>query len=160
MLGALMFVSKLIMELLPNIHLIGMLTVVYTVVFRRKALVPIYVFVLLTGVYAGFASWWVPYIYVWTVLWGAVMLLPKNMTRGVSAIVYPLIAALHGLAFGTLYAPVQALLFGLDFSGMVAWILAGLPFDLIHAVGNLVAGLLTVPLSELLKRLSRGRISS
>ena len=160
MLGALMFVSKLIMELLPNIHLIGTLTVVYTVVFRRKALVPIYVFVLLTGVYAGFASWWVPYIYVWTVLWGAVMLLPKNMTRGVSAIVYPLIAALHGLAFGTLYAPVQALLFGLDFSGMVAWILAGLPFDLIHAAGNLVAGLLTVPLSELLKRLSRGRISS
>ena len=32
MLGAVMFASKLLMELLPNIHLLGALTVAYTVV--------------------------------------------------------------------------------------------------------------------------------
>jgi hypothetical protein len=51
MLGAIMFCSKIIMEALPNIHLLGMLTMTYTIVFRRKALIPIYVYVFLTGVY-------------------------------------------------------------------------------------------------------------
>ncbi|MBR2621042.1 MAG: hypothetical protein IKC97_01560, partial [Clostridia bacterium] len=53
MLGALMFCSDLIMEALPNIHLLGMLIVVYTIVFRRKALIPLYVYVLLMGVFSG-----------------------------------------------------------------------------------------------------------
>ncbi|MBQ2750786.1 MAG: hypothetical protein IJF34_13460, partial [Clostridia bacterium] len=42
MLGALMFASKIIMEALPNIHLLGMFTVVFTAVYRKKALYPIY----------------------------------------------------------------------------------------------------------------------
>ena len=51
MLGTLMFTSKIIMEVLPNIHLLGMLTMVYTVTFRTKALIPIYIYVLINGVY-------------------------------------------------------------------------------------------------------------
>ena len=62
MLGTLMFTSKIIMEALPNIHLLGMLTMTYTVVFRKEALIPIYVYVVLNGVYAGFNVWWVPYL--------------------------------------------------------------------------------------------------
>ena len=72
LLGSLMFQSKIIMELIPNIHLLGMLTMCYTLLFRAKALFPIYVFVFLNGLYAGFALWWYPYLYIWTVLWGAV----------------------------------------------------------------------------------------
>ena len=67
-LSALMFVSKIVMEALPNIHLLGMLTVTYTIVFRKKALIPIYVYVFLNGLFAGFNAWWVPYLYIWTVL--------------------------------------------------------------------------------------------
>ena len=57
LLGATMFVSKLITEALPNIHLLGLFIVSYTVVFRAKALIPIYVFVFLTGIYGGFTFW-------------------------------------------------------------------------------------------------------
>ena len=53
------------MELLPNIHLLGMLTMVYTIVFRIKALIPIYVYVFLNGIFAGFSPWWIPYLYIW-----------------------------------------------------------------------------------------------
>lgn len=53
MLGTLMFCSKIIMELLPNIHLLGMFTMVYTLVFRKKALYPIYIYVFLNGLFAG-----------------------------------------------------------------------------------------------------------
>ena len=153
MLGTIMFCSKIIMEVLPNIHLLGMLTVTYTVVFRKKALIPIYIYVLRNGVYAGFNTWWIPYLYIWTILWGVTMLLPKEMPRKAQYVVYPAVCCLHGLAFGILYAPVQALLFGMNVKTMVAWIIAGLPWDVLHGVGNLFAGLLIVPLAQLLTKL-------
>ena len=62
MLGALMYCSKIIMEALPNVHLLGMFTMAYTVALRKKALVPIYVYVMLNGVFAGFSMWWIPYV--------------------------------------------------------------------------------------------------
>ena len=154
-LGALMFISKIVMEALPNIHLLGMLTVTYTIVFRKKALIPIYAYVLLNGLYAGFNSWWVPYLYIWTILWGITMLLPKNMPKMVALVVYPIICALHGLFFGALYAPVQALMFGFTFEQTLTWIAAGLTFDIIHMVGNFAVGLLIYPVSQVLKRLVR-----
>lgn len=152
-LGALMFVSKIVMEALPNIHLLGMLTVTYTIVFRKKALIPIYVYVLLNGLFAGFNMWWIPYLYIWTVLWGATMLLPRNMPRGVAIVVYPLICALHGLLFGVLYAPVQALMYGFTFEQTLTWIAVGLGFDIVHMVGNFAVGLLIYPVSQVLQRL-------
>lgn len=153
MLGALMFCSKVIMEVLPNIHLLGMLTMTYTLVFRAKALQPIYVYVFLNGLYAGFSMWWVPYLYIWTILWGVTMLLPQKMPKKLGYIIYPLICGIHGFAFGALYAPAQAVMFGLNFQQMIAWIIAGLPFDLLHGAGNLAAGFLILPLADLLNKI-------
>ena len=153
MLASLMFVSKIIMELLPNVHLLGMFVITFTVAFRLKALIPIYLYVLLNGLYAGFNAWWVPYLYVWTILWAFAMLIPKKTPKWLACIIYPALCALHGLAFGTLYAPAQALLFGLNFEQMLAWIAVGFPFDVIHCISNLCTGLLIYPLSELLKKL-------
>ena len=155
MLGSIMFVSKIIMEVLPNVHLLGMLTVTYTAVFRKKALIPIYIYVVLNGVYAGFAMWWIPYLYIWAILWAITMLVPKSLSKRVKCIVYPVICSIFGFAFGTLYAPMQALMFGMNFQAMLAWIVAGFPFDLIHGISNLFTGMLIVPLSELLARLMR-----
>ena len=132
MLGALMFCSKIIMEVLPNIHLLGMLTVVYTVVFRTKALIPIYVYVVVNGLYAGFSAWWVPYLYIWTVLWAVVMLIPRRLPKKLLAVIYAAVCCLHGLTFGILYAPVQALMYGFDLEQTLAWIAAGFTFDILH----------------------------
>ena len=79
---------------------------------------------------------------------------PALLCLQCAAVVYPLVCALHGLAFGTLYAPAQALIYGLSLEGMLAWIVAGLPWDVVHALGNLAAGVLILPLSELLRRLN------
>ena len=95
MLGALMYASKLLMELAPNIHLVGVFVIAITVVYRKKALYPIYLYVLLSGMLSGFASWWIPYLYIWTVLWGMVMLLPKRMPKRVCPVVYMTVCALH-----------------------------------------------------------------
>lgn len=159
MLASLMLATQLAMSALPNVHLVGVLTIVYTLVYRYKALIPIYVYVILYGVISGFATWWVPYLYVWTLLWGVVVLLPKKMPRGVKLVLYPTLCLLHGMAFGTLFAPVWALLHRLTFKEMLAWIAAGFGFDLVHAFGNLALGLLIYPLSELLFRLTRKYLS-
>ncbi len=150
MFGALMYVTKLFMEILPNIHLLGMFIMVLTIVFRAKALIPIYLFIFTTGFYNGFSMWWVPYLYIWAVLWGVTMLLPKNMPNKAKAIIYPIVCCLHGLLYGVLYAPAQALLMGLNLQQTLAWIAAGFTFDILHGIGNLCAGILILPLSNVL----------
>ncbi len=155
MLGALMFASKLVMEILPNIHLIGVFVIATTVVYRSKALFPIYIFVFVLGVFNGFGMWWIPYLYVWTVLWGMVMLLPKKMPAKVSAFVYMLVCSLHGFLFGVLYAPAQAIMFGMDFEKTLLWIAAGLPFDMIHGISNFFCGILIIPIVKAINMANR-----
>ena len=150
LLGALMYTSKVIMEALPNVHLLGVFTIAFTVVYRKKALYPIYIFVLLLGIFNGFSMWWIPYLYLWTVLWGVTMLLPKNMPKKLRPIVYMLVNAAHGFLYGTLYAPAQAVMFGLNFEKTIAWIIAGLPWDAVHGVSNFICGLLIVPIITVL----------
>lgn len=152
MLGALMYASKVIMEVLPNIHLIGTFIVAMTVVYRRKALYPLYIFVLLTGLMNGFSTWWIPYLYIWTVLWGMTMLIPKRIPDKAKPIVYSAVCSLHGFLYGVLYAPAQALLFGLDFKGMLTWIAAGFPFDITHGISNFICGLLICPIISILSK--------
>ncbi len=153
MLAALMYVSKMIMEVAPNVHLLGVFVVSFTIVYRKKALYPIYTYVFIQGVFAGFAAWWIPYLYLWTVLWAAVMLLPENMPREIRPIVYMCICAAHGFLYGTLYAPAQALMYGLSFDGMIAWIIAGLPWDFAHGVSNFFCGMLILPIVSVLRKM-------
>lgn len=159
MLGSVMYVSKIIMELFPNIHLIGVFTAAFTVVYGKKALYPIYTYVLLNGIFCGFAAWWIPYLYIWAVLWGAVMLLTGRIQRGIPKKIQPLaymaVCAAHGFLFGTLYAPAQALLYGLSFQKTLAWIAAGLPFDFIHGVSNFFCGALIMPIVFALRHAER-----
>ena len=143
------------MLMLPNIHLIGLFIAAFTLTYRVRALIPIYVYVMLYGAIYGFSPWWVPYLYIWLPIWGMFMLVGRVQFS--VKIKVPLcmgLCALHGLMFGILYAPVQAWIFGLNFNGMLAWIAAGIPFDVIHAAGNLAAGVLIIPLSELLNKLN------
>ncbi len=151
MLGAVMYTSKIMMEFAPNIHLLGVFTIAYTVVYRKKALYPIYTYVIINGLFSGFAAWWIPYLYVWTALWGAVMLLPQKMSKKIQPLVYMSVCAVHGFLFGTLYAPVQAIVYGLNLRGTISWIIAGLPFDFIHGISNFFCGLLIVPVITILK---------
>lgn len=153
MLGALIFISKLMTEMLPNIHLIGVMIVSVSAVYRKKAIYPIIVFVLLTGLFYGFNNWWIPYIYIWLPLWIGVLLVPERIPRKKKSVIYIIICSLHGFLFGTLYAPAQAVMFGLDFKGTVAWIVSGLPFDCIHGMSNLICGLLIPPIVKIMKRL-------
>lgn len=151
MLGAVMYASKILMELAPNIHLLGVFTIAFTVVYRKKALYPIYIYVILNGIFCGFAAWWVPYLYVWAILWGVIMLLPEKMPGKIRPVVYMTVCAAHGFLFGTMYAPAHAIMFGMNFQGMISWIIAGLPWDFLHGISNFFCGILIVPIINVLR---------
>ena len=152
MLSAIMIISKLLLEAIPNFHLLAVFTIATTVVYRRKALYVVYGYAMLQGLVAGFNPWWIPHLYIWTVLWAVTLLLPKKMSKPVATVVYTVLCGLHGLLYGVLYAPAQALLFGLDFKGTISWIVAGFPFDIIHGCHNLILGILIVPIISALSR--------
>lgn len=151
--GAMMFLIAQV-DTIPNVHQLGPLIAAFTVVYRHKALFPIYVYVLLEGWLGGFGLWWYPYLYLWTVLWLFVILLPRKLKEVWAGVLLTLVTTLHGLAFGLLYAPFQCYAFlGGNWETALSWWISGLPFDLSHALGNLAASLLTLPLIRLLCRL-------
>lgn len=160
MLGALMYLTKFLMQAVPNIHLLAMFIAAFTIVYRWKALIPLYIYILVDGIIGGFALWWIPYLYIWTTLWGAVMLAAPALEKHKvpakwQTIIYMALCALHGLTFGTMYAPLQALMYGLNFKAMLAWIASGLWYDLLHGAGDFAAGALVLPLAALLKKLGK-----
>jgi len=155
-LGTVMFVTKFHMEAIPNVHLLGMLITAFTLTYRARALVPLYLYIMLDGLIHSFNAWWIPYLYIWLPLWGGVMLVSRiKMKDGIAAVVYMLLCGLHGLSFGALYAPFQALYMGWSLKATLAWIQFGLPFDIIHSISNFCIASLTLPLYALLRRLKK-----
>ena len=156
MLGALMFVSKFVMEIIPNVHLLGTFIVAFTLTYRAKALLPISAYLFVNGLWEGFSPFsWLPEVYIWPVLWGATMLLPKRIPEKIKPFVYMTVSALHGLLFGVLYAPAYLAFSGMEPHTVLLWIASGFPYDCIHAVGNFVLGILILPIVNLLQKLTK-----
>ncbi|MCL2071681.1 MAG: hypothetical protein FWH07_05545 [Oscillospiraceae bacterium] len=157
-LGSIMFVSQIAMMLIPNVHLLGLFIAAFTLTYRVRALIPLYVYVMVYGAFYGFSIWWLPYLYIFLPLWGTFIVVgffDSRLPTKVKTPLYMVLCALHGLSFGVLYVPFQALMWGLNFKGMIAWILAGIPFDIIHAIGNFAAGIMIIPLTALLRKLDK-----
>lgn len=163
--GVIMFISKMIMEFLPNIHAVAMFIAVFTLFYRHKALISIYVYAFLVGFIYGFSTWWYPYLYIWTILWAFIMLIPKRLSLKWKVVLATIFCALHGILYGTLYAPFQALMFGLSLEGMFSWIVVGLPWDVVHMCGNIALSVLIAPLYKVIEKLSanqpkKGKVQS
>ena len=150
--AAILVVSKEMLAFLPNVEIVTVLLMAYTTVYRFRALVPIYVFVVIEAVLYPSVSGTLMYLYVWLVPWALVMLLPRAWQRLPA---YALIGALFGLAFGTLCAPVHGLYFGVYGKGLLAWIAAGFPWDVTHAVGNFATAFLAPILIRVLRMLNK-----
>lgn len=150
MLGAIACVCQVSLSFLPNIEVVSILFIVYTRTFGKKALFPIYVFVLLEGIFWGFGSWWIMYLYIWTILWGISMIFRRND----SSISWAVINGAYGLCFGALCSITQGILFGIG-SGF-AYFISGIPFDIVHCIGNFFTALfLYKPLTILLSKVRK-----
>lgn len=147
-LGALMFALQVAMSPLPNIEPVSLLVMLFAVTFGWKALFPVYVFVVMEILFYGFSLWNVYYLYIWTILAVAAILLRRQE----SVLVWAILSAVFGLAFGALCGIVDVFIGGFAYAG-AKWV-SGIPFDVIHCVGNFVMTLLLFkPLRKVLSRL-------
>ena len=77
-LSAVLLAAQVSLGFLPNIELVTLLLIVYTLVLKKKVFFVIYVFVLLEGMIYGFGLWWINYLYVWSVQAVITLLFRKN----------------------------------------------------------------------------------
>lgn len=137
LLAALLLVSKFALDGLPNIELVSLLILLYTLEFPALALPAVYTYVVVYGLLNGFGVWWFAQLYIWLPLMAAARLLRGSR----SPLLWALVSGLYGLLYGVLYAVGYALLNGGAAAGF-AWWVTGIPFDLMHGGGNFLAALL------------------
>lgn len=143
-LGAMTFGAKMVMAWLPNIEPVSLLVMVYAVVFGRKSLYPIYVYVGLELLCWGIGTWNIMYLYVWAILALGAWLL----RRVEQPLAWALLSGVFGLLFGLLCAPVDLFIGGFSYA-MTKWA-SGILFDVYHCLGNFVMALiLFAPLRRL-----------
>ena len=136
MLGALTFGAKVAMMALPNIEPVSLFVMLFAVTFGRKALYPIYVYVVLEFVLYGLNLWSINYLYIWAILALAAWLFRKMTTP----FGWALLSGAFGLFFGMLCAPVYLFTGGPAFA--VSWWISGIPYDLLHCAGNFFIALI------------------
>lgn len=152
LLSALLYGAKVVMAPLPNIEPVSLLVIVYTAVLGRKALIPVYIYVMLEIITWGFGYWSACYLYVWAVLAFAAWLLRKME----SPLGWAAVSGAFGLCFGALCSIAYWVAGGWAFA--LSWWLSGIPFDLLHGAGNFVMALvLFKPCKTVLSRLYRGK---
>ena len=148
LLSAILYVSKVALEFLPNVELVSLLTVLYTLVFGKEAFLIVTVFNLFELIQWGFGTWWVSYLYVWPLLVLITLLLKRVIKE--EFLIWSVVSGLFGLIFGSLFAIVYL---PVDPAYALAYWISGLPWDVWHGVCNFVLMLVIgKPLYLLLKK--------
>lgn len=148
MLGALMFALQVAMAPLPNIEPVSLLVMLFAAVFGWKSLYAVYVFVIMEILFHGLGLWNINYLYIWTVLTVAAVMLRRMQ----SPLGWAILSGVFGMCFGALCGIVDVFIGG--FSYAVAKWISGIPFDLLHCGGNFVIALVMwKPLKILLDKL-------
>lgn len=149
-LGGMTIAAKMAMAGIPNIEPVSLMVMLFAVTFGKKAVFPIYVYVLMEYVIFGFGLWSLNYLYIWLVL-ALIAWLLRGITHPVG---WALVSGAFGLCFGALCAPVDLFVGGWSYA-VTKWI-SGIPFDIAHCVGNFVMALLLfAPLRKVLDQLYR-----
>ena len=147
-LAALTFGAKMVMSGLPNIEPVSLMIMIFAVVFGKKGLYPMYVYVVMEFLFFGFGLWNINYLYIWLILFVAAWLLRKME----SPVGWAILSGSFGLCFGALCGIVDIFIGGWGYA-LTKW-MAGLNFDLWHCAGNFfIALLLFNPLRKLSEKL-------
>lgn len=137
---AIIEVSKVALAWAPNIELTSFWIIIFTLYWGKRIFFVIPVFIIIEGLIYGIHLWWIMYIYTWPILAIIILLFRKSK----SAITFSIISGIFGLMFGLLCSIPYIFTgsIGADLSNGLrtafAWWVAGIPWDLVHGIGNFV----------------------
>ena len=148
-------IAKMALSLIPNVELTSFLLILYTLVFGPKTLLAVPVFILIEGAVYGVQLWWIMYLYAWPLL----VLMTLLFRKQTSVFFWSIFSAVFGLCFGALCS-IPYFFIGWvggtlqsGFSMAFTWWVAGIPWDILHCVGNFTLMLVLFhPVKMVLKR--------
>lgn len=134
---ALLEASKLALDMLPNVEVVTLLFIVYTIFFGRKTFLVAVGFTVMECFLKGFNVWSIMYLYIWPLL---IILVSVADRHKVGYVFYCILSGFFGLFFG-LFCSIPYLFIG-GWTMAVTWWISGIPYDVIHCVSNFVLCLL------------------
>ncbi|MCL2254773.1 MAG: hypothetical protein FWC09_10050 [Lachnospiraceae bacterium] len=147
LLSAILTIMKMAVPI-PNVELVSLLIIIYTLLLGKESLFIITVFNFTELIIWGFGLWWISYLYVWPLLCVLVLLLKKVIKE--EFLIWAVVAGMFGLIFGSLFAVIYL---PVDPAYALAYWMAGLPWDVWHGVWNFVLmAVLGKPIFSVLKR--------
>lgn len=142
-------VAKNALAFLPNVELVTLLVILYTLFFDKKIFFVIPGFVLLEGCIYGFGLWWIMYLYAWPLLALITLIFRKQK----SVWFWSFLSGFYGLGFGALCSIPYFFVSGPK--SAIAWWIAGIPYDILHCISNFIlCAVLFIPLRNVLTKVS------
>lgn len=136
--AALLEAVKTALAALPNIELVTLLIILFTLTAGRKAFYAVLIFIGLECCLWGVQLWTVMYLFVWPVLVLLVLLF-----RGRSTVFFCVLAGVFGLCFGALCSIIYLFAGGVHMA--IAWWITGIPWDMVHGLSNFLLCLALLP---------------
>lgn len=136
LMSALLITLQVGFSFLPNIELVSILIILFTIFIGWKTLYVIYIFVLVEGLIYGIHKWWICYLYVWTIL----MLITMLFKHSKSPFLWAIISGTFGLSFGLLCTIPDYFIGGMPLA--ISTFISGIPFDIIHGASNYIIALI------------------
>ena len=130
MMLALIEAGKRALDFLPNIEVVTLLFIVFTLSYGLKTIAVAVGFTFLETAFYGFNNWVIMYLYMWPALIVLVYLTRKHAGLWF----YSILSGLYGLFFGLLCSIPYLVVGGPTLA--FTWWIAGIPYDIVHCVGN------------------------
>ncbi len=140
--------GKLALSFLPNVEVVSLLFILYTVTLGVKKTWLISVIFATTEIFLyGFSTWVLGYYVVWPIL-----ILATGALKGKvkSEYGFAMISGIFGLSFGFFFALFESLFYGIAY-GMAYWA-RGIPLDILHGASNYIIAIILInPLLKVFK---------
>lgn len=147
---ATLIASKMALAVLPNIEIVSLLIIVFTLTFGFKVFYSIIIFICIETFIWGMGLWSIMYLYTWPLLAITTYLFRKQD----SVWFWSIVSGIFGLFFGALGSILYLIIGGVRTA--FAWWIAGIPWDIVHCFGNFVLALVLYrPLMATLRKLKR-----
>ena len=148
LMASLLEAVKLLLQSIPNVELVTLFIILFTLYLGPKTLIAIWAFVGLECVVYGFGLWTIMYIYIWPVLALLTLLFRKEKSKWP----FVILSTMFGLLFGAMCSIPYFFIGGA--ATAIAWWISGIPYDILHGVANFViAFILFDPLNKLLNKI-------
>ena len=134
LMSAILTAGKMSLSFLPNIEIVTLILIVYTVSLGiKKTIIASWIFSTTEIFIYGLSTWFLGYFIIWPLLIITTKFLQNKVK---SEYGYAVIAGIFGLLFGLFFAAIESIFYSYAY-GLSYW-LRGIPFDIVHGISNFI----------------------